>query len=164
MRAPAYTTAGTPASLLEGAAREAADKAAHVRAAARRLDAAKRQLAVATKVSDHPDWSLLLALVANLTGEHVTLRACLLTETKPSPASKSDTPPTGAARKPAPLVLTLEGLAADPTDLTELALKLERTGLFLSVDLSESSRETGTGIDAVRFTLACRLKPEGPGS
>ncbi|MDB5301979.1 MAG: hypothetical protein JWO87_3642 [Phycisphaerales bacterium] len=131
---------------------EARNELASVNAA----NAADRQIA------GQPDWSLLLALVADRAGNEVVLRSLSVT---PRPVEIIAAKPAPAAGKPAPpppapsrsLMLMASGLGKSQPAVTQFALRLEKTGLFSRVRLIDTSRENFLADEATAFHLECSL-------
>jgi hypothetical protein len=86
-----------------------------------RLQALEQQLAVAREVSRKPDWSILLAALAEEGRGRVTLQSIRLA------------PDSGGAGQASGYRLTLQGLCDRQSELTGFVEGLERTGLFARV-------------------------------
>lgn len=104
---------------------------------------ADRQLAGGRVLSERPDWSTLLRLVALAAGEEIVLNEFTLGTTGP-------TIEAGAS-------VTLGGIATDPWTVSSFALRLEDTGLFDQVKIESSRREPFGDRTATAFTLRCEL-------
>ena len=123
-----------------------------------RLGAARRTLHANQAVSDQPDFSLLLALLAHTVEDQVVLRRCRL-----GPVSALAVPSTVASKAVAPaeagpgessrLGVILHGVAPSQPDVTQFVVRLERTGLFAHVDLLRTSREPSGTLQAIAFEL-----------
>ena len=130
-------------------------------AAVNAANATERQIAA------QPDWSLLLALVADRAGNEVVLRSLSvaprtaeITDAKPAPvAGKPAAPPAAPARG---LVLTASGLGKSQPAVTQFALRLEKTGLFSRVRLIDTNREPFLADEATAFHLECSLDEPTP--
>ena len=106
---------------------------------------AKAALEASQAVGRQPDWSVLLALLADSLGETVVLRRCKLT-------------PMGG-RDGAGEVIKLEvgGLAQSQQAVAQVILRLEQTPLFRSVKLIDTRREPFRDTHAVAFRAECIL-------
>ncbi|MEM9915026.1 MAG: PilN domain-containing protein [Planctomycetota bacterium] len=109
---------------------------------------ADRQLAGGRVLSERPDWSTLLRLVALAAGDEVVLNDFALGTTGP-------TIEAGAS-------VTLGGIATDPWTVSSFALRLEETGLFDEVKIESSRREPFGDRTATAFTLRCELHEAEP--
>ena len=144
-----------------------------VRSADSAFTSARRELAEANaaaaankKIAGQPDWSLLLALVADQAGSEVVLRSLAIgPRAAESPEGKSATTPGKTAATPvaAPrsLVLTASGLGKSQPAVTQFALRLEKTGLFARVRLLDTSRESFLADEATAFRMECSLDEPG---
>lgn len=104
---------------------------------------ADRQLAGARVLSERPDWSTLLRLVALAAGPDVVLNDFSLGTTSP-------TIEAGAW-------VTVGGIATDPWTVSSFALRLEDTGLFDRVKIESSRREPLGDRAATGFVMRCEL-------
>jgi len=103
------------------------------------------------EIGSHPDWSHLLLLLADLTGERLTLDSVDLTLADRTWAG--DVPPPNVAGN-GPFALILQGRAKDQEDVTEFVLALETTGVFQRVNLVESMRSSDS---TAAFRVECVL-------
>lgn len=117
------------------------------------LNAKSRRLQSAMAVSGHPDWSILLDLLARQTGGDVVLEHVSL---------KTTTPRTGAAAAPAPrFSLVIDGVSTTQAGVSRFAMALQQTGVFETVRPEQTqSRKIGT-LDAFSFELRCELSDAG---
>ena len=125
------------------------------RAIQRDLAGAESVLQAARAVSDRPDWSIVLALLAKRLGEEVMLRQVLLKPGRigpPSPAAAAT--PAGSH---SPYLLKLAGYGRSQEAVSRFVLDIERTGAFDQVTLIKTSREPFLAIDAVGFQVECAL-------
>ncbi len=99
-------------------------------------------------VGRQPDWSVLLALLADSLGESVVLRSCKLT-----PMGGRD----GAGEV---IKLEVSGLAQSQQAVAQVILRLEQTPLFRSVKLIDTRREPFRDTHAVAFRAECILDSE----
>lgn len=107
------------------------------------LAEADRQLAGGRVLSERPDWSTLLRLVALAAGKEVSLDAFAVETTGP-------TIEAGAR-------VAVGGIASDPWTVSSFALRLEETGLFDLVEIESSRREPVRNRTATAFTIRCTL-------
>lgn len=97
-----------------------------------------RRLEAARAVAEHPDWSILLRLLAELRGPEVALDRVALT---PRPGKGAgEGPGRGGA------TVALGGIALTPKAASEFVMRMESNGLFETVTLLEvRSRPGGAG-------------------
>jgi Tfp pilus assembly protein PilN len=135
------------------------------------LAAARRELAAVRSVTEHPDWSILLGLVARERTQDIVLSSFELSPTEP-PAPQP-TPPgavtpvssPGATPVAAPssqgYILHLTGIGRQQRDVPRFILRLEQMGLFSRVTLLESrSRMLGES-EVFGFRVECILSDAG---
>ena len=117
-----------------------------------RMAMARRVLHADRMITQRPDWSIMLALLAESLGDEVLLRA-----------SSLDAPEAGA-HGPADVgdrrTLHLRGLATTPSAVSQLALRLESTGLFAGVKVLSTQRDSYGGQKMVSFSIACDIDDE----
>ncbi|MCX5662015.1 MAG: PilN domain-containing protein [Planctomycetota bacterium] len=147
----------------------------------KRLAQVQSSLEAGKAVSDRPNWSTLLALVATTLDPGTVLNRCRL-----DPMAAAPTPVGGAAAaasvKPKTVVappanaanpagttepvvtpprqfqLNLGGLARSQGAVTAFVLRLQATGLFEQVDLVKTTREPFLTGEAIAFQIRCTLK------
>jgi len=107
-----------------------------------------RQLAGSRVLSERPDWSTLLRLVALAAGPEVVLNDFAIGTTGP-------TIEAGAW-------VTVGGIATDPWTVSSFALRLEETSLFDQVKIESSRREPLGNRAATGFVLRCELHQAEP--
>lgn len=114
-------------------------------------DRARRVEAVRA-IADHPNWSILLEMLATLRGSDVVLeRVAIEPDAEPGAGAKP-----GVAPKPRYLI-TIEGLARSNAAVLEYALAIQRVGIFESVRPEQTrQRDSGAG-DLFGFQLKCVL-------
>jgi Tfp pilus assembly protein PilN len=122
----------------------------------------------ASFVSDQPDWSTLLAVLAKALGDDVYLDRCELLPISPPPSQPPPNlvavkttampgkPPTVAL--PDRVTLHLGGLARSQDAAAQFVLRLERLGIFDHVNLLQTSGQQSAGSEAVQFELDCPLR------
>lgn len=117
-------------------------------------------------VGRQPDWSVLLALLADGLGRDVVLKRCELNEIAvPSPGS-----PSGSGRvknvslkekgddSQIAFALTVAGYGRSQTAVSQFVLRLERSGVFNNVRLVSTMREPFLNAKAIAFRLECSLE------
>jgi len=130
------------------------------------LAATRWRLDSARGVGQQPDWSVMLALLAEGLGHDVVLKSCELNQVL--------TPLTGAGRGPAvstpgrqdpsdkkehevTFALMVTGFGRSQTAVSQFVLRLERSGLFDSVRLIDANRQPFLNGKAIAFQLECSL-------
>jgi len=131
----------------------------------------RKHLAVTTAVfqttqviKDQPDWSRLLALLAEGLGEDVVLSGCrllalddqagdLMAHIEPLQGTSA----TSLAFGPRQYQLQVTGFGKTRHSVSELTLRLERTGLFASVRCIRSDRQPFLDGEAMAFYVECQL-------
>lgn len=136
---------------METAASDPAVAADRIALLERQIAAGKRELVEADRavaggrvLSERPDWSTLLRLVANAAGPEVLLHGFSLGTSGPTIRA-------GAW-------VTLNGVAADPGTVSSFALGLEGLKLFDRVKIVSSRREPFGDRTATVFELRCELR------
>ncbi len=117
-----------------------------------RLAEAQRTLRANAALGDHPDWSLLLMLLARTMNEGVVLRQCSLTPAEPTAEAPAATKPSPGWR------LEMSGYGKTVTAASEFALAMERTGLFQEVRLLKTVRQPFLAGQATHFQIHCALR------
>lgn len=154
----------TAAAAREKAAAQAAAQAQKELVLLRDSIARSQQSALSAEaVTDSPDWSRLLAVVAHSLGSDVVLDQCNCVAAASDPAART-TPPTAAnafanaASGPRQMVLRLSGLGRSQGAVADFVLRLEGLGLFQQVQLLQTSRMITTDGQVVSFKLDCPLR------
>ncbi len=96
-------------------------------------------------LSEQPDWSALLRLVAQAAGPQIVLNQFQIIPVDQSLAGG--------------VSVRVGGLAADPRTVSSFALSLEEQNLFARVHIETSRREPFRDRLATAFTLRCTLAP-----
>lgn len=163
-RADTADTAVRLAALSQGIERGRTD----LRQLRERAVEAQREADAARMMAGHPDWSVLLALLAAPLTPDMTLDSCELARTDP-PAPTTPAPATPAATAaPRPAAMptgyrvTLTGLARTQSQVTGYALELERLGvdgrnLFENVALLEAKGRRVGSTEVVAFRIECLM-------
>lgn len=125
---------------------------------------AQREADAARMMAGHPNWSVLLALLAGPLGPDMTLDACELAPIDPPPAAAvaqgqaPAPPPPKTPAGPGAYRVTVTGLARTQSQVTAYTLALERLGgddrrLFDHVTLVEAKGRRVGSTDAVAFRI-----------
>jgi len=114
------------------------------------LAAARSTIEANRTVAEQPDWSILLGLLARLTGDDVVLRSIAV-----APSLAGQNPTTGKAAAPREVVLEVAGVGRTPLSVSRHVLKLEGTGLFAKVVLLDHNREAYLNDNAIAFRVQC---------
>ena len=150
------------------------ESATEVERAGKAIVAVKEQLALADatlrasrSISEQPDWSALMALLAAKAGDEIVLKTCLVRPKDPDRQVDTRSQGPGAleggarvAQAPAAepsMVLGLSGLGLSQGAVSQFVLKLEATRLFAKVALIDTSRAALERTDAIAFRLECSL-------
>jgi Tfp pilus assembly protein PilN len=126
------------------------------------LAAQSAMLQASRSAQDQPDWSLLLALVAQSLNEDVVLKQCDLVP-GPTPGAPESTaagrPPEGAGPTESAAVPTFRtaGYGKTMEAVLQFAQALERTGLFDQIRLVKTAPEAFLSGTAIGFQLDCAL-------
>jgi Tfp pilus assembly protein PilN len=133
------------------------------------LAEAQAKLDATRAVALQPDWSILMAALAQSLGDDVVLSSCTLqTQTispPKSPVARSaagDKKP-GSKSSPAPepervqVIVNVTGFGRSQVAVSKFVLRLEQMRLFDRVKLIKTSREQFLDGDAVSFQLECPL-------
>lgn len=152
---------------------ELRDTSREMRAVRAQVADAAGRLAIARSVRNHPDWSLLLALLSDSLADQIVLERCALLPVD-SPAAETaegGMPPAahhkaaGAGAAPAATTaqgprafrLDLAGMARSQTAVSQFVLRLEKARVFDEVRLVQTSRKPFLKGEAVAFQLECSL-------
>lgn len=124
----------------------------------KQLSDARHRLRTSVEVSKHPDWSILLKVLADLRDPSMLLDRVELSKVtteaaaKPAPGKKTSSPVTSTR-----FVLKLSGLASNLESVPAFVLRLEKIGLFASVKLVESRISDLNGRSVAMFRVECTL-------
>jgi hypothetical protein len=117
----------------------------------------RTRVELASAVADHPDWSLLLGVIAGIRNDEIAIERLQLSSpgiVPPPKGRKPDTPVRG------PWNLILAGAAPSQRAASDFVARLEALGIFESISLRETRERTFTsdGGGVVDFTVACTLE------
>ena len=126
-------------------------------------------------VADHPDWSILLDLLAERRGDDAVIVGV---DVKPEVASAKESDTKGKAReakakndkdtkdkaetRPSAYTIKIEGFASTQTAVAEFADRMQSIGIFGSVTLQNSSTRLLKQRPVVDFIVICRLEATTP--
>ncbi len=117
------------------------------------------------EVGSQPDWGILLALLAETTGDEIVLRKCRMIA---SPRKKEKPAPTetGAATErkgPREMQVRIEvnGIGRSQKHVTDFLLRMEDNRLFRDVKLQDTRREPFLHSHAVAFGIEFQLDAAG---
>ncbi|MBX2852735.1 MAG: PilN domain-containing protein [Phycisphaeraceae bacterium] len=117
----------------------------------------QRELQAEQHLTERPDWSGVLSLVARQFGGELMMTGCQLAAANDSRVRTS----LGTLRGDVPddsVWLILSGVAGSNSDVPGLIMRLEGLDLFDRVVMTASQRETIAGGSRTTFTLACRVQ------
>ncbi|MEO0476238.1 MAG: hypothetical protein AAF085_09780 [Planctomycetota bacterium] len=121
------------------------------------LSQKQRELQAVEHLTQRPDWSGVLSLVARQFDDQLMMTGCQL-----APASDGRIRNNlGALRDDVPedsVWLVINGIAGANSNVPGLIMRLEALGLFERVVMTASQRETFAGEARTTFTLACRVQ------
>ncbi len=132
------------------------DIVANVAALNDRVKRKKEALHTASKISDRPDWSILLALIADRTQKHIVLTHLTI---EPAPPILQ---PTNRTKKPSTQeqphrTLILRGVGTSAHQVSLFSVRLEDLSLFERVVIEQSARSQSGQLGSIDFTIRCRL-------
>ena len=121
-----------------------------------RLAQSRLDLRVNRVLSERPDWSVVLRLVAGTLGDDLVLRECKLvtTDDRSTGGPVGQEPPSGSRA----LTLNLRGHARSQASISRYALRLEQTSLFDKVTVLETRREPFLTGESVAFSVTCSIR------
>lgn len=123
------------------------------------LAEAQARLDVIRLVSEQPDWSVLLRLLARSATDQIVLTSCKLEEAVNSSKSLARVPTT----QPDSLnrMLSVTGYGRSQAEVSRFVLRLEEARLFDQVSLLKTSREAYGAGEAFAFRIECQLSNGG---
>ena len=140
------------------------------------LAAAQSTLRANQAIANQPDWSILLAVLAQGIGDDVVLKSCHVHPVAAPGSAESRrnaAPAAGPAAGSAgggmvageggPFELEASGVARTLASAHRFVGDLEKTGLFARVTLMDTTRDQYAGKPAIAFRLKCSLdEPAAP--
>lgn len=122
------------------------------------LAATRVQLEAARAVGKHPDWSRLLAAVAQLKGDRVALTQLELGSVGVAPEPADTKPDAKAQTKSRSYTLRIAGLAEEAKDASAFVAALEASQVFDEVLLQEAKSARFSERDIVTFRIGATLR------
>lgn len=119
-----------------------------------RLTEARRQMYADQLITQRPDWSVVLILLAETLDDDLVLQACQLDAPRVSENVTFPGPGSQQGRQ----LLHLSGMATAPLAVSQLALRLEATGLFSRVAVVETRRGSFASRKVVTFSIECVIE------
>lgn len=113
-------------------------------------------LATARSIADHPDWSVLLSLIATIRGSDIEVDRIAL-----GPKKIEAKPVAGKSAKG--VWVRVSGLGKDHQAIAQFALRLEGAGLFERVALSDARKNASEPEGLVGFEIEAQID-ESPGA
>ena len=141
---------------LSAAARRQDKDQQRINALTRTIAAATADLEARKATGDQPDWSVLLALLAEQLGDNVVLSQCDLS----AHGVTGERPPQGGPHvtlNRRQFRLTVTGYGRMQADVSRFVLSLEKVKLFRKIKLLGSNRERFYNTEAVAFRVECDL-------
>lgn len=105
----------------------------------------ERKVRAIRVVTEHPDYSVLLALLSETAGAEIRLKQCAIDRPQHAEDAGRNGMPT----------LRLGGLGQSQSAVTSLVLRLEATGVFEQVTLLRSNEQVEADGPATAFQLEC---------
>jgi hypothetical protein len=110
-----------------------------------------RQVQASRVVTEHPDFSVLLAMLSQVAGPQITLHQCALDRPQHSEDASKNVTPT----------LRLSGFGASQSAVTSFVLRLEAAGVFDQVTLLRSNEQNDVNGTTTAFQLDCFFDAAG---
>jgi hypothetical protein len=104
-----------------------------------------------------PDLSLLLRLVAAGFDDELVLRNLQLVSSSQDPMAQGQSPQGPEDREPRHFTMILRGAATSESAVTRLSTYLREPGLFNTVELKRTGRDTVNGGESIAFEIYCVL-------
>jgi hypothetical protein len=124
---------------------------------------ARLKLDASRAVTTQPNWSILLALLAESRGDQIVLRQCKLRPVtadvsyQAAPALSTTANPVGTKPRRDAYTLTIRGIGETQPTVSQFVLRLEQMQLFDRVDIIKTQRKPFGNRQAVAFELECAL-------
>ncbi|MFN0011775.1 MAG: hypothetical protein ACKVS8_09055 [Phycisphaerales bacterium] len=165
--AAVFTQIGTPDLAARAAQLNAVADTDYAQVERSRKEAAEasKRLELLNAVSDHPDWSRLLALLSNVRGDDTLIESIEVSRKPVAAEPKAKAPKPGATAPPPPrpvYLIRLAGMAGTPAEATSLVLRLEQAGLFDRVTLVETQPREFVGKAVAAFRVECEVGDGAP--
>lgn len=111
-------------------------------------------------VADHPDWSILLDLLATVRGDQAVLETVEVKPADALPGADGRAAKGGEAargERVSTFDVTLNGFSRTQTGVTDFADRLQGQGVFDSVILERSSARAMGESAVIEFAIKCRI-------
>lgn len=122
------------------------------------LEATHRALTAAERLQEEPDWSIVLALVARISGENIAITSFGLLDSERSPDRSSE----ARTESPAVVAVTISGVGSTHADVAAFVIGLDSAGLFSVVELERTSRTDGAPGGLTSFSVRCEIDRATP--
>lgn len=129
---------------------------AELKSVQRLLKVHERELRAERHLTERPDWSAVLTIVAGQFDRRLVMTGFRLGAAEDSQI-RSALGPIGADVPPDSVWLIVTGVAESNSDVSGLILRIEQLGLFDRVVMTGTQREAFAGEQRIGFTLACRV-------
>jgi len=117
----------------------------------REIQLVARQVQASRVVTEHPDYSVLLALLSQTASTRITLHQCAIEHPQHGEETTKNVAPT----------LRLSGFGASQSAVTSFVLRLEATGVFDQVTLLRSNEQNDVAGATTAFQLDCQFDGSG---
>ena len=125
-----------------------------------KLTTARVALRASSLLTENPDWSVVLRLLARNLGKELVLSRCQMQSSRERAPGDVD-PVSAAVARPISQFIHLVGFARSQAAISAFALRLEQTGLFVEVNILETKREPFLSGEAFAFSLMCSIADSG---
>lgn len=116
-------------------------------------------LTTARSIADHPDWSVLLSLIATIRGDDIEIDRVALGPRKVDAKPDSKSAPAKTTKG---VWVRVSGLGKDHQAIARFALRLEGAGLFERVALADARKSTAEPEGLVGFEIEAQIdEPSG---
>ena len=131
------------------------------------LNETRVSLIIEQSVNGQPDWSMLLAMLADLRGDDIVLKNCLVDAASETIRERAPEPAVGVIAAPQVAgperaVVRLQGYGRSQAVVAQFVLRLEQAGLFDDVSLVKTNREPFMDDHAMSFQVDCQIKVGSP--
>jgi len=123
----------------------------------RRTRALESDVQSARRISEYPDWSIVLERIALARGNDVVLESASI-----GPAKQDRGESGKKSRHPASYQVDISGAGASQTAVSEFVARLEEIGLFASVRQNDTRARQVGPTSAVGFSLTCNIGAKPP--
>lgn len=114
----------------------------------------------ANEIGNAPDWSILLALIADRTGKHIVLTSVAIEHNTPNASASTKANKAQVEQTPPSISLVLSGVGTSAHQVSLYSVRLEELSLFERVVIEQSARSATGQLGSITFTIRCRLDEE----